>query len=122
MTTARDVARVFEAIAPIESGIPGDQLGFLYGDPDREIRGVACLWNVHAEASKPALRRGWICSFVTRRSGSIRRRALGTMDLALTRLRPTACAARCSIATGWWSTVATRTGMHCGSMVLPTRP
>lgn len=48
MTTARDVARVFEAIAPIESGIPGDQLGFLYGDPDREIRGVACLWNVHA--------------------------------------------------------------------------
>ncbi len=47
MTTARDVACIFEAIAPIESGIPGDQLGFLYGDPDREIRGVACLWNVH---------------------------------------------------------------------------
>ncbi len=48
MTTARDVARLFEAMAPLESGIPGDELGFVYGDPDRQIRGVACLWNVHA--------------------------------------------------------------------------
>ncbi len=48
MTTAREVAHVFEAIAPLESGIPGDELGFVYGDPDRQIRGVACLWNVHA--------------------------------------------------------------------------
>jgi putative NIF3 family GTP cyclohydrolase 1 type 2 len=47
MTTARDVARVFETIAPLDSGIAGDELGFIYGDPGRDIRGVACLWNVH---------------------------------------------------------------------------
>jgi putative NIF3 family GTP cyclohydrolase 1 type 2 len=47
MTTARDVASIFEMIAPLDSGIAGDELGFIYGDPDRQIRGVACLWNVH---------------------------------------------------------------------------
>ena len=48
MTTAREVARVFEAMAPLDSGIVDDELGFIYGDPDRQLRGVACLWNVHA--------------------------------------------------------------------------
>jgi putative NIF3 family GTP cyclohydrolase 1 type 2 len=48
MTTAREVAQVFETMAPLESGIVGDELGFVYGNPDQQIRGVACLWNVHA--------------------------------------------------------------------------
>ena len=54
MTTARDVARVFETIAPLDSGIPGDELGFIYGDPDREVSGVACVWNVHAGSIRAA--------------------------------------------------------------------
>ncbi len=47
---ARDIAEVFELIAPIDSGLPGDELGFVHGDPEREVGGVACLWNVHAQS------------------------------------------------------------------------
>ncbi len=50
MQTAREVAETFERIAPLDSGVPNDQLGFIYGDPDREIRGVGCLWAVHARS------------------------------------------------------------------------
>ena len=50
MYSAKDIATVFEKIAPLDSGIPGDQLGFIYGNPDTEIRGIACLWNVHSES------------------------------------------------------------------------
>ena len=45
MPTAQDIADIFERIAPRESGIAGDELGFLFGDPGQEIRGLACLWN-----------------------------------------------------------------------------
>ncbi len=58
MTTAREVADIFEQIAPLDSGIPGDQLGFLYGKPDRTIRGVACLWNVHAGSIRASAAQG----------------------------------------------------------------
>ena len=35
MYTAKDIAAVFEEIAPLDSGVPGDQLGFVYGpQPD----------------------------------------------------------------------------------------
>lgn len=47
---ARDIADAFERIAPIHTGIAGDQLGFIFGDPEREVGGVACLWNVHAQS------------------------------------------------------------------------
>ena len=50
MYTARDIAKVFEAIAPQDTGVPGDQLGFIFGDPDQEVKGVACVWNVHARS------------------------------------------------------------------------
>ena len=30
---AREIAKVFEEIAPLDSGIPGDELGFIWGDP-----------------------------------------------------------------------------------------
>jgi len=56
--TARDVARVIEALAPPDSGVPGDQLGFVYGDPDRPIKGVGCLWNVHTASIRGAARLG----------------------------------------------------------------
>ncbi len=50
MPTARDVADTFEEIAPRETGLPGDQLGFIYGDPETEITGLACLWNIHTQS------------------------------------------------------------------------
>ena len=50
MYSAEDIARVFERIAPLDSGVPGDQLGFVYGNPTTEVRGIACLWNVHSQS------------------------------------------------------------------------
>ena len=50
MNTAKDIATIFEEIAPLDSGILGDQLGFIYGDPSTEVKGIACLWNVHSES------------------------------------------------------------------------
>ncbi len=50
MPTARDIAQAFEGIAPIESGLPGDQLGFIYGDPETQVTGLACMWNIHAQS------------------------------------------------------------------------
>jgi putative NIF3 family GTP cyclohydrolase 1 type 2 len=50
MYTAEEVAKVFEKIAPLDSGVPGDQLGFVYGNPNTEVRGIACLWNVHTQS------------------------------------------------------------------------
>lgn len=46
MYTARQVADVFERIAPLDSGVRNDQLGFLFGDPAQPVTGVACLWAV----------------------------------------------------------------------------
>lgn len=58
MTTARDVAAVFERIAPLSSGIPGDELGFIFGDPDQHIRGVGCCWCAHSGSIRAAAARG----------------------------------------------------------------
>src|SRR5687767_10151289 len=48
--TARDVAAALEAIAPLDSGIAGDELGFVYGDPDVRVSGLACLWQVESRS------------------------------------------------------------------------
>jgi putative NIF3 family GTP cyclohydrolase 1 type 2 len=48
MYSAADVAQVFETIAPRSLGLPSDELGFVFGDPAIAVRGVGCLWNVHA--------------------------------------------------------------------------
>jgi putative NIF3 family GTP cyclohydrolase 1 type 2 len=58
MYTARDVATVFERIAPIDSGLPGDELGFVFGDPETVVRGVACMWNAHAQSIARAADQG----------------------------------------------------------------
>ena len=47
---AKDIARVFEQIAPLELGNPGDQLGFIYGSPETVVKGIGCLWNVHSKS------------------------------------------------------------------------
>ena len=45
---ATDIAKAVEEIAPISTGYPNDQLGFIYGDPSTEVKGVACVWQVDA--------------------------------------------------------------------------
>lgn len=47
---AADIARVFEEIAPQSIGIEGDQLGFIYGDPETVVTGVGCLWCAHTRS------------------------------------------------------------------------
>jgi putative NIF3 family GTP cyclohydrolase 1 type 2 len=44
---AQEFARVFEEIAPLDSGIPGDELGFIFGNPEIQVRGVGCMWCAH---------------------------------------------------------------------------
>jgi putative NIF3 family GTP cyclohydrolase 1 type 2 len=58
MTTAREIAQLFETIAPITSGIQGDELGFIYGDPDQTVRGVGCAWIASAATIKTAAEAG----------------------------------------------------------------
>ena len=55
MNIAKDIAQVFESIAPKDSGIPGDELGFIYGDPETEVTGLACLWNIHAQSIRASV-------------------------------------------------------------------
>ena len=43
--TARQVADYFESVAPLCTGNPDDELGFIHGDPRRTIRGIGCVWN-----------------------------------------------------------------------------
>ncbi|MDA1142148.1 MAG: Nif3-like dinuclear metal center hexameric protein [Planctomycetota bacterium] len=56
--TARQIADTFEKIAPIETGLPGDELGFIYGDPEVEVRGIACMWNAHSKSIQQAIEKG----------------------------------------------------------------
>ena len=58
MSNARQIADVFETIAPIASGIAGDELGFIYGNPDQEVRGVGCMWIASAQSIAAAAREG----------------------------------------------------------------
>ncbi|HEY3291310.1 MAG TPA: Nif3-like dinuclear metal center hexameric protein [Anaerolineae bacterium] len=58
MLTARQIAEVFESIAPIETGIAGDELGFVFGDPQQEVRGVACMWIVTVQSITAAIASG----------------------------------------------------------------
>ena len=54
MPTARDIADTLESIAPIASGCPGDELGFIWGDPSTPVTGVACMWNAHTGSIRKA--------------------------------------------------------------------
>ncbi len=50
ITTARDIAKIFEQIAPLDSGVPGDELGFIIGNPDIPVKGIGCMWCAHTES------------------------------------------------------------------------
>lgn len=58
MVQASEIAGAFEQIAPKEIGISGDELGFVYGSPETEVTGLACLWDVHVESIKACVRKG----------------------------------------------------------------
>ena len=42
---SREIAAVVETIAPISGGMPGDELGFVFGDGEVEVTGVAVCWS-----------------------------------------------------------------------------
>lgn len=46
--TARQIARVIEDIAAPVSGVPGDELGFIHGNPDGVVTRLGCAWCVRA--------------------------------------------------------------------------
>ena len=58
MTTARQIADLFEGIAPLDSGMPGDELGFIYGDPNQTVRGIGCTWIASAQSIQAAAQAG----------------------------------------------------------------
>ena len=55
---AKAIATAFEQIAHLDSGIPGDQLGFVWGNPETEVTGVGCAWCVHTESLQSCVRQG----------------------------------------------------------------
>jgi len=56
--TARKIADALEQIAPLDSGVTGDQQGFIYGDAEKPVRGVACMWCAHSASLRRAMERG----------------------------------------------------------------
>jgi putative NIF3 family GTP cyclohydrolase 1 type 2 len=57
--TAREFTTIFEGIAPLDSGVPGDELGFVLGDPDIEVTGVGCMWCLQTESIEQCVERGF---------------------------------------------------------------
>ncbi len=59
---AKDVAEVFEQIAPVSIGLPGDRegrvLGFRFGDPNVEVTGVGVAWLPSIEVIRQAVGEG----------------------------------------------------------------
>jgi putative NIF3 family GTP cyclohydrolase 1 type 2 len=56
--TGRQVADAFEQIAPLNTGVPNDQLGFLFGDPAQAASGVGCMWAVDLRAIGTCIEQG----------------------------------------------------------------
>lgn len=55
---ACEIAKAFEEIAPLDSGVPGDELGFVWGNPQTEVSGVGCMWCVHTESIRYCVAHG----------------------------------------------------------------
>ena len=51
MYKASEIAKAFEEIAPKETGLANDELGFVYGNPEIEVIGLTCLWNEERNCS-----------------------------------------------------------------------
>lgn len=47
---ALEIAKAFEEIAPVESGVPHDELGFIWGSPEAEVSCVGCVWCLHTQS------------------------------------------------------------------------
>ena len=47
---ACEITRAFEQIAPLDSGVPGDELGFVWGNPETKVSGAGCMWCVHTQS------------------------------------------------------------------------
>ncbi len=58
MYKAKDIAVALERIAPLDSGVPGDQLGFLFGDQDQSVTGVGCVWGVDTRCIAACAKQG----------------------------------------------------------------
>ena len=60
MTVLRaiDVARYVEELAPRDSGIPNDDNGFTFGNPEEEVRGMGVTWMPTKDALEQAVRLG----------------------------------------------------------------
>jgi putative NIF3 family GTP cyclohydrolase 1 type 2 len=56
MTTAKEIANAIAEIAPLNSGVPGDQLGLIYGRPGQRVRGIGCMWNVHVPSIRACIK------------------------------------------------------------------
>ncbi|MHC4124550.1 MAG: Nif3-like dinuclear metal center hexameric protein [Planctomycetota bacterium] len=56
--TATDIANVFEKIAPFSTGVPNDELGFIYGNHKSKVNGIACVWQVDASSITAAAEQG----------------------------------------------------------------
>ncbi len=52
--TARELERLIFEIAPPDMGVPNDQNGIVFGDPDAEVRGVAVVWTASPQAIQAA--------------------------------------------------------------------
>jgi len=52
---ARHIADVFESIAPLSIGNQSDELGFVHGDPQLRVNGIACMWNMHSRSLQRAI-------------------------------------------------------------------
>ena len=52
---AQAVAQFIEEIAPIARGVPGDEYGFVFGDPNTEVQGIATCWSPTLEVIKRAI-------------------------------------------------------------------
>jgi len=59
---AREIADLFEKIAPVESGLQSDRdrrvLGFRFGNPEIEVTGVGVAWYLAMEVIEQSVKRG----------------------------------------------------------------
>jgi dinuclear metal center YbgI/SA1388 family protein len=54
----KQVAQIIEKYAPLESGIPGDELGLLAGDAQKEVKGIVTCWSPTIDVLEWAVKRG----------------------------------------------------------------
>jgi len=55
---AKEISSFIEELAPMESAIPGDDNGYIFGDPNVEVSGVGVTWMPNTPAIKKAVDKG----------------------------------------------------------------